>query len=66
MTIYDLLRFLVVTSRPRVTTIEISLAYDHFKGAALDLIDQLERTQALGTLTSELEGTILNVIRTHV
>jgi hypothetical protein len=63
--IYDLLRFLILTADIKVHTPETLKAFKEFRAASLDLIRKLEKTQALGTLTSETEGEI-NVYMPYV
>ena len=56
MSIYDLLRFLVLNTAPRVESPGILASYELAKKASLDLIDTLEKQNAFGTMAAITKG----------
>lgn len=56
MDIYFLLRFLVMNTRPDIETPARLRTFDLAKRAALDLIDELEKMNAFGTMAAITKG----------
>ena len=65
MNIYEILRVLIWNVQPIVESEEAVKLIEQFRANALDLIDQLEKIHAFGTLASITQGET-HVKRTYV